>query len=141
MRITSIDGGANFTGATIVDAGASNIGIGLQIIIDSNNNPHIVFRQSDGSNFRIYHNYSQDGGVSFAGAILVDAGAGNNAANPQMVIDSNNNPHVVFRQIDGPNGRIYYNYSSDGGANFVGATLIDAGAGDDAYEPQIVIGP
>ncbi len=93
----------------------------------SGNNVVAVWYQLDGSgNYRIYSNYSTDGGATWGSAQLIENNAGFNASSPQVVI-SGNNVVAVWMQLDGSdNYRIYSNRSNDGGVTWnAAAQLID----------------
>ena len=70
-----------------------------------------VWYQNDGSNDRIYSNYSTDGGATWHAAELIENNAGHSGGYPQVAM-SGLNAVAVWMQPDS-NYRIYSNYSSE----------------------------
>ncbi len=105
------------------------------------NNVVAVWYQLDGNdNYRIYSNYSSDGGAAWNAAQLIDNHPGFDAYSPQVAI-SGDNVVAVWMQSDGSgNYRIYSNYSSDGGAVWnAAAQLIDDHPGFSGGFPQVAM--
>ena len=94
-----------------------------QVAIDGSN-VVVVFGQWDSARYRIYANYSTDGGATWAGAQLIENNTGNNGYEPQVVISGS---HVVaiWRQSDGTRERIYANHSINGGETWGTDEIID----------------
>jgi hypothetical protein len=97
-----------------------------------------VWRQSDGSTDRIYSNYSTDGGATWHTAQLIENIAGYYGFEPQVAM-SGLNAVAVWREALGSYNRIYFNYSTDGGATWHTAQLIENNAGYSGYEPQVAM--
>ena len=129
--------GEDWQGAGLIDAGAGQTAYDPQIAINDSGKAFCVFRQNDGSNYRVYAN-EYIPGEDWQGAVLIDAGAGKNTGSPQIVINSSGKAFCVFYQHDGYENRIYANEYVPG-AGWQGAGLIDAGAGDNAFYPQIAV--
>ena len=105
----------------------------------SGNNVVAVWYQSDGSNTRIYSNYSTDGGATWGSDQLIENNAGFDGASPQVAI-SGNNVVAVWMQLDaGGNYRIYSNRSTNGGATWGSDQLIDDHPGFSAGFPQVAM--
>jgi hypothetical protein len=104
----------------------------------SGSNAVAVWRQSDGSNARIYSNYSTDGGATWEGAQLIEDNAGYDAIYPYVAM-SGSSAVAVWSQSDGSNPRIYSNYSADGGATWEGAQLIEDNAGYNGWGPHVAM--
>ena len=69
---------------------------------------------------------------------LIENNAGQDGYEPQVAM-SGQNAVAVWYQYDGSNYRIYSNYSTDGGATWLTAQLIENNAGQDGYEPQVAM--
>jgi hypothetical protein len=105
----------------------------------SGSNAVAVWRQSDGSNARIYSNYSTNGGATWEGAKLIEDNAGYDAIYPYVAV-SGSNAVAVWNQKDGSNKyRIYSNYSTDGGATWEGDQLIEDNAGYQSWSPHVAV--
>ena len=74
-------------------------------------------------------------GQVWTGARLIDAGGGKSAYSPRVACDAGVTAMAVFNQWDGANDRIYANRWN--GSSWTGAGAIDAGPGNDAYEPRV----
>jgi hypothetical protein len=133
----SSDGGANWGSDQLIEDNAGNSGQAPQVAI-CGSNAVAVWKQSDGSNSRIYSNYSSDGGANWGSDQLIEDNAGNDGYFPQVAI-CGSNAVAVWEQDDGSNTRIYSNYSSDRGANWGSDRLIENNAGNDGYFPQVAI--
>jgi len=132
----SADGGATWTGAQPIQDNTGHDGIYPYVAI-SGSNSVAVWCQHDGTAWRFYSDYSPDGGATWGSDQLIQDGAG-----PQeyaYVAISGSNAVAVWRQSDGSNPRIYSNYSTDGGATWEGAQLIEDNAGYDAIYPYVAV--
>ncbi len=124
--------GTGWGTAAIIDAGP-NYAYLPQVSIDSAGNAIAVWKQWDGTHYRIYANRYVAGTV-WGTAAIIDAGP-NNANNPQVSFDSAGNAIAVWEQWDGTNYRIYANrYVA--GTGWGTAAIIDAGP-NNAYYPQV----
>ena len=129
--------GAGWYGAVTIDAGALNNAYEPQIAINDSGKAFCVFRQIYNGDNRIYAN-EYVSGAGWQGAGLIDAGALNDAYEPQIAINDSGKAFCVFRQQHNSDIRIYASEYVPG-SGWQGAGLIDAGALNDAYEPQIAI--
>ena len=137
----STDGGVTWDPETtqLIEDNAVD-GFNPQVVI-SGSKVVAVWEQYDGSAYRIYSNYSTDGGVNWNSDQLIENNA-ENGYNPQIAV-SGDNAVAVWRQYDGSVTRIYSNYSTDGGVTWDPETtqLIEDNTGYDAggENPQIAI--
>jgi hypothetical protein len=127
--------GSTWGGAAQIDAGGGNDAGAPQIAMDGSGNAVAVFSQSDGVNSRVYAN--RWNGSTWSGAALIDAGGGNSAHGPRVAMDGSGNAVAVFLQWNGTGLRVYANRWN--GSTWSGATLIDAGGGNDAYDPRVAM--
>lgn len=119
----STDKGATWSVPVIIDFNVLNAADPKVAI--SGSNVVAVFHQWDGVRYRIYANYSTNGGQTWGGARLIEDNAGNNGYEPQVVI-SGSNVVAIWKQYDGSRDRIYANHSSDGGQTWGADTIIDS---------------
>jgi len=134
----STDGGETWNTPQLIENNAGQDGYYPQVAL-SGSNAVVVWRQSDGSNFRIYSNYSTDGGASWGdSARLIEDNAGKDAEPPQVTM-SGTNAVAVWSQWDGSALRIYSNYSTDGGASWNGDRLIEDNAGKFGNDPKVAL--
>jgi hypothetical protein len=133
----STDGGATWHADQLIEDNAGHIGNDPQVGI-SGSNVVAVWYQWDGSNWRIYSNYSTDGGATWHADQLIEDNAGYDGSYPQVGM-SGSNVVAVWHQDDGSNTRIYSNYSTDGGATWHTDQLIEDNAGNDGSYPQVGI--
>ena len=131
----STDGGATWSSDQLIEDSVGYDGYHPQIAM-SGRNAVAVWSQSDGSAQGIYSNYSTDGGNTWGAAQLIESNA-NDGSHPQVEVYGSN-VVAVWRQSDGSYGRIYSNYSTDGGASWGSARLIEDNA-DDGYVPQVAM--
>ena len=124
--------GIGWGSAATIDAGANNA-YNPQVSFDSAGNAIAVWRQWDGSNYRIYAN-RYVAGTGWGSAGIIDAGA-NNASLPQVSFDSAGNAISVWQQSDGTYNRIYANrYVA--GTGWGSAVAIETNP-NDAADPQV----
>jgi len=104
--------------AQLIENNAGYSGFSPQVTI-SGLNVVAVWQQSDGSNFRIYSNYSTDGGATWqTTAQLIENNAGHEGDYPQVAM-SGLNVVAVWQQNDGSNFRIYSNYGTFQGSDSI----------------------
>jgi hypothetical protein len=124
-----------WTGPTQVDTSTvSNSVAYAKLALDSNGNPHVVYRESDGSDLRSWYNSSSDGGITWDYTSTVDKTIDNSGGSggwsyPQIEIDSSDNLHFLFLQNDGTSDLIYYNRSTDSGLSFETPTRVSLESG------------
>jgi len=75
--------------------------------IDTNNNLHMMWRDSTPGNYEIYYKRSTDGGSTWSATKRVTWTSGGSYG-PAIAIDSNNNLHVVWYDYTPGNYEIYY---------------------------------
>lgn len=76
---------------TTVD-NSTNAGGDTGIVVDFNNNPHIVYR--DYGNAAVKYAHSSDGGTSWSTQIVSASGGANEGT--KIAVDSSGNPHIVY---------------------------------------------
>lgn len=97
---------------------------GPSIAIDSFDNLHIAWEQSDGWHYNeILYAKSTDGGKSFSSSVKVNDGGPLDLGvhGPEVAVDSYGNPHVIWtdnRRKFIIVGEVYYANSSNGGTSF-----------------------
>jgi pterin-4a-carbinolamine dehydratase len=132
----STDWGATWNAERLIQDNADHNAHYPQVAISGNN---VVVVWWDESADRIYADYSTDGGVTWHSDQLIDGDAHHGVYDPQIAI-SGNTVVAIWRQRDGPyNCRIYTNYSSDGGATWHSAQLIEDNTTYDGYGPRVAI--
>ncbi len=71
---------------------------------------------------------------------LIEANAGHQASNPQIAVSGTKAVAVWVQETNGPGThRVYSNYSTNGGATWHTAKLIEDNIGSMAAEPQVVL--
>ena len=88
-----------------------------------------VWSQYDGGAYRIYSNYSTDGGATWDSDQLIEDNAGYDGYRPQVAISGSDAVAVWVQYDDSGYWRIYSNYSTDGGATWGSDQLIEDNAG------------
>jgi hypothetical protein len=133
---TSADSGSTWSApADISDAGGN--AVNPQLAIDGNNNVIAVWRRFDGTNTRIQSSTSADSGSTWSTPLDL-SDAGQDADQPQLAIDGNNNVIAVWQRSDGTNTIIQSSTSADSGSSW--STRLDlSAAGQDAATPQLAI--
>jgi hypothetical protein len=97
----------------------------------------VVFQQSDGIDYRIYRNYSPDGGATWSGPRLIE-NVGMNGSRPQVAM-SGLKVAAVWSQSDNfSEERVYSNFSTNGGADWGIAQPID-NDGQTGYSPRLAM--
>jgi len=96
--------------AQLIEANAGQRGWPPQVAM-SGLNAVAVWRQHDGTSYRIYSNRSTDGGVTWGAAQLIEANAGQRGYEPQVAM-SGLNAVAVWSQYDDTADRIYSNYGA-----------------------------
>ncbi len=127
----SIDGGASFEGAAIID-GTPGVEIAAYLFkLDSSDNPHVAFRDNSvGGFFMLGNSYyikSSDGGSTFDAVIpLLSDVQLHTTVTGQFTLDSSGNPYIAFADFDGVTDAEMFTYrSTDGGSSLLGPTEID----------------
>jgi Neuraminidase (sialidase) len=130
----STDGGATWHSAQLIENNTGVDAIHPEVAI-SGFNVVAVWEQSDGNNYRIYRNYSTDGGATWHTAQFID-NAGWDGDRARVTI-SGLNAVAVWTQSHGiTEERICSNYSTNGGADWQGTQLID-NAGHAGWLPAL----
>src|SRR5204862_456629 len=96
-----------------------------QVAVDSAGDAVVVWRRFDGSNYRVQARARTPGGAWSAIQTLSDPGQ--NAAAPQVGVDSAGDAVVVWRRFDGTNYRVQARARAAGGAVSAIQTLSDPG--------------
>jgi hypothetical protein len=132
----SSNSGSTWLGAQTIDPNNSTDAYYPQVSM-SNLNVVAVWEQSSGSNDRIYRNHSTNGGAGWGTAQPIDDGL--TGSEDAQVAISGLNVVAVWEQSTAFVLRIHSNCSTDGGANWGTAQLIETIAVSDGQEPQVVI--
>jgi len=106
----STDGGATWHSDQIIEDNAGNSG-GFPQVAMSGNYVVAVWRQSDGSSYRIYSNHSTDGGATWHSDQMIEDNTGYWGEHPQVAI-SGNSIVAVWVQSNEGEYRIYSNYAT-----------------------------
>jgi Neuraminidase (sialidase) len=104
----STDGGATWHADQLIEDNAG-YWASAQRVAMFGNNVVVVWAQRVGANYRIYSNYSTDGGVSWHLDQLIEDNSAYEADSPQVAIFWRN-VVTVWSQWDGSNSRIYFNH-------------------------------
>lgn len=122
----STDGGNSWIGPQLLEMSDEGVPVVSppHLVIDGSN-VIAVWEQygGGGSYYSIYANCSRDAGATWVGAQLLETGSGNSVY-PCLAM-SGDNAVVVWFQNDGTSFSIYSNYSTDGGASWVGPQLLE----------------
>ncbi len=127
--------GGGWTGAEIIDAGPGYDAGSPDIALDGSGRALAVFVQDDGDDWRVYANFREES--AWSGPAIIDAGAGSAASRPRGAMDGSGRAIAVFQQSGGGSDRVYANRWD--GADWSGAEVIDAGPGNDAYQPEVAM--
>ncbi len=103
----------------------------------SGSNVVAIWKQYNGSNDRIYANYSTNGGSSWGTDRIID-GRAYNAQEPRLAM-SGNNVVAVWAQNDGTTNRIYSSYSTNAGASWAGDDQLIENMDAAGYSPSVAI--
>jgi stringent starvation protein B len=133
---TSTDQGANWSTPVNLSVAGQDAAT-PQLAIDSNNNIVAIWQRSNGTNMIIQSSTSTDQGANWSTPVNLSV-AGQNASNPQLAIDSNNNIVAIWQRSDGTNTIIQSSTSTDQGANWSTPVNLSE-AGQDAEIPQLAI--
>jgi hypothetical protein len=97
-----------------------------------------VWFQPEGSNLRIFANYSTNGGVTWHADQRLDVPSVYDSEYPRVAL-SGSNAVVVWWRYDGTSIRAYANSSSSAGATWWGQQLVEDNDGYDVQDPQVAI--
>ena len=133
----STNGGASWNSAGSIE-NANRSAESPKVAMDGSNVVSVWYQYDASSDYRIYSNYSTNGGQTWVGDQQVES-------NPyqgeyQKVAINGSNAVVVWRQEDGTNYGIYSSYSTDGGANWSPDQLIEDNPGQ-ASNPDVAMSP
>ena len=139
MYAKSTDNGATWTTPAVINDGY--YGYKPAIDVDPTNplKIHVVYIGYMNQNETRTARYikSVDGGNTWSASVLI-AGSQVNTNNPDIVVDSNGNPHVAFDSYS--DSFIRYNYSSDGGTTwFTEPEIVNTGFGGQSFGAAIAI--
>jgi len=104
-----------------------------KVATDLNDDIHIVWQDS----YKIFYNRSTDDGVTWSGAKRL-AWNLTKSYPPSIATDLNNHIHAVWYDWTPGNGEIYYNRSTNGGVNWIGAKRLTWSARS-SYAPEIAV--
>ena len=103
----------------------------------SGSNAVAVWSRFAGTQNGIFASRSANSGATWSVPVQINFSA-RNAANPQVAI-SGSNVVAVWEEDDGSRNRIYANHSSDGGATWQGAQVIEPVSLSNGREPQVAV--
>ena len=106
-----------------------------QVGIDADGDAVFTWARSDGANERIQARARSAGGV--LSAIQTLSGAGQDASDPQVAVDTDGDAVFTWARSDGTNQRIQARARSAGGV--LGPVQTLSAAGRDAFQPQVAI--
>jgi hypothetical protein len=152
MFVKSTDGGATWINSS-ADFPISTPG-GLRpslpkIAADNDQNLHVVWQQSNGSNAEIHYGFSSDGGdtwTSQGSDRIISFPDGNGAQQPEITVDNNNNAYVVWMEkaFSDSNNTVHFGKKAAGDTQFSSETEdfpISLQHGGSTYEPTIAVAP
>lgn len=119
--------------------GSTTFPNGLRMTLGRNGQLWVVWRDGDGN--AIYYKYSRDGGVSWINGSdggVVAAEAGNMFA-PDIAVDRDGNPHVVWYLRSGGDAKGDIRFADWAGGRFARASLTRDGAGLYDADPNITV--
>jgi hypothetical protein len=132
----SVNGGKTWQSVHLIDNAVDSVYL-PQVVI-SGSNVVAVWNQGNGTNEKIYSNYSLDGGANWNPvAQSIETSGGNNTISPSIAM-SGSTVAAAWSQFDGTNSRIFSNYSTDSGISWHTAQLIDDAASG-GIEPEIAV--
>ncbi len=110
-----------------------------QIAMDARGNAIAVWLQGDGTRYHIWAN-RYVAGAGWGTAELIETNSLENAASPQIAMDSTGNAIAVWRQNDGTRNHTWANrYVA--GAGWGTAELIETDNAGDVFIPQLAMDP
>jgi hypothetical protein len=124
----------------LIENNAGNNGFSPKVAMSGNNVVAVWYQLDGNGNYRIYSNYSTDGGATWGSAQLIENNAGFDGFSPEVAV-SGSNVVAVWMQVDGNgNYRIYSNYSGDGGVTWnANAQLVDDHPGFSGGFPEVAM--
>ncbi|MBN1191179.1 MAG: exo-alpha-sialidase [Dehalococcoidales bacterium] len=132
----SPDCGANWQNAMKIDAGAGYTS-GHKVAVDGTNAVAVWTQEDDGGIYRVYRNYSHDGGDNWVGATLIED---NEDYSSDVAVDiSGATVFAVWTQYDGTRPRLNSNCSFDGGLTWNIDRLIEDNEEESAKCPQVAV--
>jgi hypothetical protein len=134
----STDGGKTWHTSQIIEdlVGAGALSEGPAIAV-SGTRVFAAWSQSDGSHYRIYVNYSTDGGKIWHSRQPIDNVTAYGSGLPTVAF-SGLNAVVAWPRYDGSVSRAYANYSADGGATWHTEQLLEDNTGYNVFNPPRV---
>jgi hypothetical protein len=119
------------TGGHALDDGPSVSVSGTRVVA--------AWSQSDGTHYRIYSNYSIDGGKTWHSRKAIDNVMAYDSGLPTLAL-SGLNAIVAWPRYDGSVSRAYSNYSADGGATWHSEQPLEDNSGYQVFNsPQVAI--
>ncbi|MDR4512130.1 MAG: glycoside hydrolase [Nitrososphaeraceae archaeon] len=136
LKRTSIDNGINFQNTNQLNNDSKMSG---KIVTNSNNEEIYVLWQEDiNGHYDVYLSKSSDGGTTFKESVNVSNDLGD-SINPNFIISSNNDVHVVWNDNSTDKGNnIFIKSSSDGGTTFKESVNVSNSTNSNSINPQIV---
>jgi hypothetical protein len=135
----STDGGATWGSDQLIEDNVGFHNFNPQVAI-SGNTVVAVWLAYEGSNYRVYANYSANGGATWGSDQLIEDNVGFSAAIPQVAISGNTVVAVwLTYEVSNAIYRVCANYSANGGATWGSDQLIEDNVGFSAFGPQVAI--
>jgi len=104
--------------------------------VDSSDNLHVFWADSNPGNYELYYKKSTDGGVTWSTNKRLTWTAGD-SFEPAIAIDPSDNLHVAWYDYTAATCEIYYKKSTDGGNTWTANKRLTWTA-DDSFSPAIV---
>jgi hypothetical protein len=124
--IKSIDQGASFEDPVIVEPSFSDQLVSGKdvLVVDSYDNPYLVFMDKRSGHWNIRLARSLDGGSSFKPSRLIDSSVSHQLT-PSLGIDADDILYIVWGDIKSGIQNIYFTMSEDGGSTFRQSIVVD----------------
>jgi hypothetical protein len=141
FHVKSEDNGGTFSDPARINDVEGSVNSWGQADLGPDDSIHVVWKdQRNLGNEKgdLFYSVSSDGGSSFRAGIPVHDKNGSYQDYPDVAVDANGNPHVVWIQWSGPMKELCYSPSYNGGNSFQSRTIVKAD--HRIYRSLIVIG-
>ena len=106
---------------------------------DASGHLHLVYEDLSSGYSDAYYKKSTNGGTTWSASRRI-TWTSSNYFEPDMAVDSSNNPHAVWNAGPPGNEEVYYRKSTDGGTTWTASQLLSLNSGG-SYYPAITTGP